>query len=206
MESNAVVAFQRVMNQFIKRHDLKYVNVYLDNRTVRGMDQIFYNENLKALKEAAKKDNFIFNKQKCLYNCTQIKLLGHLVGNGVIKPDPERVAALNDLQQPTTKKELQRILGLFSYYSKWVPNYSALIRPLLQTDSFLLSKDALNAFHVIKNKLSQATLQPIDEDLPFTVETDASDFAIAATLNQNNKPVAFHARTLSLVLNKSILL
>ena len=49
----------------------------------------------------------------------------------------------------------------------------------------------------MKNKLSQATLQPIDEDLPLTVETDASDFAIAATLNQNNKPVAFYARTLS---------
>ena len=153
--------------------------------------------NLKALKEAAKKDNFTFNEEKCLYNCTQIKLLGHLVGNGVIKPNPERVAALNDIQQPTTKKELQRILGLFSYYSKWIPNYSAHIRPLVQSDSFPLSKDALNAFHVMKNKLSQATLQPIDEDLPFTVETDASDFAIAATLNQNNKPVAFHARTLS---------
>ena len=50
---------------------------------------------------------------------------------------------------------------------------------------------------MIKNKLSQVTLQPIDEDLPFTVETDASDFAIAATLNQNSKPVAFYARTLS---------
>ena len=48
----------------------------------------------------------------------------------------------------------------------------------------------------MKNKLSQATLQPIDEDLLFTVETDASDFAIAATLNQNNKPMEFYARTL----------
>ena len=38
--TNAVPAFQRVMNQFIKRHDLKYVNVYLDNITVGGMDQI----------------------------------------------------------------------------------------------------------------------------------------------------------------------
>ena len=38
-----------------------------------------------------------------------------------------------------------------SYYSKWVTNYSALIRPLVQTDSFPLSKDELNAFHVIKN-------------------------------------------------------
>ena len=46
----------------------------------------------------------------------------------------------------------------------------------------------------MKNKLSQTTLQSIDEDLPSTVKTDASDFA-AATLNQNSKPVAFYART-----------
>ena len=169
------------------------------------MNQISYDENLKALKEAIKKDNFTFNEEKCFYNCTQIKLLRHLVGNGIIKPNPERVAALNDLQQPTTKKELQQILSLFSYYSKWVPNYSALIRPLVQTDSFPLSKGALNAFHVIKNKLSQATLQSIDEDLPFTGETDASDFAIAATLNQKTSQWHF-IHGLSLVLNKSILL
>ena len=102
--TNAVPAFQRVMNQFIKRHDLKNVNVYLDNITVGGMDQKSHNENLKALKEAAKKDNFTFNKEKCFYNCTQIKLLEHLVGNGVIKPDPERVAALNDLTTTYNKE------------------------------------------------------------------------------------------------------
>ena len=103
--TNAVSAFQRVMNQFIKRHDLKNVYV-LDNITVGGMEQISHDENLKALKKAAKKDDFTFNEKKSLRNCTQIKLLGHLVGNGVIKPDSERVAALNDLLQPTTKKEL----------------------------------------------------------------------------------------------------
>ena len=102
--TNAVPAFQRVINQFMKRHDLKYVNVYLDNITVGGMDQISHDENLKALKEAAKKDSFTFNEKKCLYNCTLIKRLKHLVRNGVIKPDPERVATLNDLQQPATKK------------------------------------------------------------------------------------------------------
>ena len=34
------------------------------------MDQKSHDENLKALKEAAKKDNFTFNEEKCLYNCT----------------------------------------------------------------------------------------------------------------------------------------
>ena len=36
-----------------------------------------------------------------------------------------------------------------------------------------------------------------NESLPFTVETDASDFAIAASMNEDGLPVAFHSRTLS---------
>ena len=37
----------------------------------------------------------------------------------------------------------------------------------------------------------------IDEDQSFVVETDASNVAISATLNQNGKPVAFFSRTLN---------
>ena len=68
---------------------------------------------------------------------------------------------------------------------------------MVQNEAFPLSNDAISAFHLMKNKLANATLHPIDEAVPFTVETDASDFTIAANLNQNRKPVAFHARTLS---------
>ena len=41
-----------------------------------------------------------------------------------------------------------------------------------------------------------AVVTAIDETIPFEVETDASEEAIAATLNQNGKPVAFFSRTL----------
>ena len=37
----------------------------------------------------------------------------------------------------------------------------------------------------------------INEDVPFVVETDASNVALSATLNQNNKPVAFFSRSLN---------
>jgi len=62
--------------------------------------------------------------------------------------------------------------------------------------SLPLDEDALRAIDIVKQDLASATLQPINESLPFTVETDASDFAIA-TLNQDGSPVAFHSRTLS---------
>ena len=37
----------------------------------------------------------------------------------------------------------------------------------------------------------------INENQKFVVETDASNVAISATLNENRKPVAFFSRTLN---------
>lgn len=39
--------------------------------------------------------------------------------------------------------------------------------------------------------VEKSVVKCIDEELLFTVETDASDFAIAATLNQEGRPVTF---------------
>ena len=47
----------------------------------------------------------------------------------------------------------------------------------------------------MKNKLAKATLQLINKAVPFSVKTDQSNFTIASTLNQIEKPVAFYART-----------
>ncbi|XP_059848515.1 uncharacterized protein LOC132406667 [Hypanus sabinus] len=39
-------------------------------------------------------------------------------------------------------------------------------------------------------------MHAVDETIPFQVESDASDFTLAATLNQASRPVAFFSRTL----------
>ena len=200
--TNAVPALQRVINEFIANHNLKCVNAYLENITVGGMTQKEHDDNLAALRLAAEVDQFTFNEEKSQCSCTEISLLRYRVGGGVIKPDPQRVKALQDLPTSTTKKELQRIMGLFAYYAKWIPYYSATIRPLTKTEKLPLDDEARQALNTLKDQLARASLHPIDESIPFTVETDASDFAIAATLNQNGRPVAFHARTLSVAEQK----
>ena len=122
---------------------------------------------------------------------------GYLVENGLIKPDSERIADLENMNDPKTNEELQRVLGLFGYYAKWIPNLFDIVKPLVQNMHFLLSEEAANALKVMKQKFAQSTLQPIDEALPSTVETDASDCVIGETLNQNGKPIAFHVCILS---------
>ena len=92
---------------------------------------------------------------------------------------------------------MQRALGMFAYYSKWIPNFSDIANPLYKSNKFPLDSKAEEAFKKLKDLLSKATLSSIDESCPFVVESDASDVAVSATLNQRGRPVAFMSRMLS---------
>lgn len=67
---------------------------------------------------------------------------------------------------------------------------------LLNCKSFPLAQDAVDAFHEMKRMLETAVVRAIDDKIPFVVETDASDYALAATLSQDGRPVAFFSRCL----------
>ena len=157
---------------------------------------------MKAFNEAAATWHLTFSESKTQLSKSEIALLGSKVSYQSIKPDPDRVQSLLDMSIPKTTKELQRMVGLLAYYARWVPNNSSRIRPLIKASVFPLTREPVTAIKDLKQALANATLHPINDRLPLTVETDAFDFAIAATLNQDIRPVAFHSRTLSSIEQK----
>jgi len=108
-----------------------------------------------------------------------------------VKPDPQRLQPLLDLPPQSIAKELKRVSGMFSYYSKCISNFSEKASPLLHASTFPLDDDTLNSFQILKDDLAKACLSAIGDDLLFEVETDASDFALAAILPQDGRPMAF---------------
>ncbi|XP_076049681.1 uncharacterized protein LOC143030418 [Oratosquilla oratoria] len=68
---------------------------------------------------------------------------------------------------------------------------------LLPLTLFLLGPEAPKAIDDLKEESGKAVVGPIDEIIPLVAETEASDTAISATLNQAGRPVAFFSRTLT---------
>ncbi|GMF42250.1 unnamed protein product [Phytophthora fragariaefolia] len=105
--------------------------------------------------------------------------------------------------------DLRKWLGLANFLHKYSANYAEMARPLTN----LLKKDAVwswtseaqQAFEAIKNSLQSALILALpDEDRPFNVVCDASDFAIGCALLQvdaegRERVVSFQSRQLKAV-------
>ena len=193
---NGVAAFQRVIDDIIHIEKLDGTYAYLDNITVAGDDQFQHDQNVRRFMEVVKKHRFTLNEEKTIRSVSSINILGYLVSHNTIKPDPERMEPLLKLPLPSDPAALKRALGLFSYYSRWIDKFSDRIQPLIGDPDFPLSEDCKNAFEEIKLSIVNASVvNPSDSEI-LVLETDASDLALSASLNQGGKPVAFFSRTL----------
>ena len=134
--------------------------------------------------------------------------LGHVVGNGEVRPEESKCRAVETFPLPVTKKQVRAFLGLTGYYRKFIPDYATVAAPL--TD--LTRKNAPNqvnwsescdvAFRKLKKSLcSCPVIKSPDFDRPFILQTDASDRGIGAVLSQTDEagdehPIAFYSRKL----------
>lgn len=88
--------------------------------------------------------------------------LGHVVGHGYIKPDPEKVASIKRLKAPANVTGIRAFLGLVGYYRKYIPGFAKISKPLTRLTSadvkFEWSGTEQAAFEQLQHQLSEATM------------------------------------------------
>uniref|UniRef100_A0A674N814 Reverse transcriptase/retrotransposon-derived protein RNase H-like domain-containing protein n=1 Tax=Takifugu rubripes TaxID=31033 RepID=A0A674N814_TAKRU len=134
--------------------------------------------------------------------------LGFVIEKGHLRANPSKVAAVKEWPVPTTRKQLQRLLGFANFYRRFIRNYSRLAAPLTRLTSpkltFVWSPVEQQAFKKLKNMFTNApVLTYPDPERQFVVEVDASDSGVGAVLSQRHStdnelhPCAFFSRRLS---------
>ena len=75
------------------------------------------------------------NLEKCDFGKPEVKLVGHIVGSGCCKADPERTQAMSEMTRPSTKRELRKFLGAMGYYRDYIPQFAQIAKPLTDLTS-----------------------------------------------------------------------
>jgi len=103
------------MDNFVSNESLNDTFAYLDDITICVRDQAHHDRNLENFLAAAKRKNLTYNEDKCVFSTRILSILGCVVSEGEIKPDPERLKSLQQLPPPSDIKSEKRVIGLFSH-------------------------------------------------------------------------------------------
>ena len=154
-----------------------------------------------------KEEDLHLKLTKCAFDQTEVEYLGLVVRDGEVLMDPTKLKAMEQWEPPKLVKVIRSFIGFCNFYRKFIPNFSALARPLHDLTkkgvNFHWGKDQDNAFIKLKETfLSALVIKMPDTTKPFFVMTDTSLMALGGVLMQKDSngdlhPWAYHSATFS---------
>ena len=178
------------------------VDKSMDDIIVWGQNKEEHDRSLQQVLQAAQEVNLKLNRDKCKFGVTQLTFLGDLL----IKPDPTKVSAINNMRKPECKQDVQRFLGMVTYLAKWIPELSDKSAPLRQLlDEKIMwqwSHEQEQSFQILKQVItSHPVLQYYDPKKGIKISSDASQDGLGAVILQQHDgkllPVAFASRAMT---------
>ena len=116
-----------------------------------------------------------------------------------------KIQAIQDWPKPRKVRDIMSFLGFANFYCHFIYGYSEITVPLMRLTRkdvpWVFSDNCQESFEKLKKAfVTTPVLTHWIPDTPIMVETDASDYALAAVLSiqtpdGNYHPVAFHSRT-----------
>ena len=204
--TNAPATFQAFIQDTL-RDLLDVVCVaYMDDILIFSKGQEQHDHDVSAVLERLRAARLYANAKKCEFDKPCVDYLGFAIGSDGVRMNPKKLDTILSWPAPRSVKDVQSFLGFCNFYRCFISHYSQIALPLVALTQkstlqpFALNPDALGAFEQLHASfLSAPVLRHFDPNLPITLVTDTSDFALSGILHQPDDsallhPVAFHSR------------
>lgn len=123
---NSPSTFQRVMDNVLRDLQNVICLVYLDDIIVFSVSLQEHMVNLERVFKRLRESNFKIQMDKSEFLKLETSYLGHVISKDGIKPNPDKIAAIQKFPIPKTATEIKRFLGLLGYYRKFIPDFARL--------------------------------------------------------------------------------
>jgi hypothetical protein len=176
-------------------------DVLLDSETLEEQGIV-----LRNTLETARKNDVTFRMSKCTFAQSEVEYTGHVMTGEGVRISKEKVRAIEEMPEPANREEVRTLLGLATYLSKYIPNFSDITEPLREvikkktedTVGFFFEEPQREAFEKLKTALCQApVLRFYSLTEPLTLSCDASQGGLGAVLFQGDQPIAYASKTLT---------
>ncbi|XP_068332919.1 uncharacterized protein [Pyrus communis] len=128
--TNASAAFMDLMNRVFLPYLDRFVIVFIDDILVYSKSKAEHIRHLTLVLKRLREHQLYAKFSKCQFWLDQVAFLGHIISAQGVLVDPQKVAAVENWEQPRTVTEVRSFLGLAGYYRRFVKNFSVIALPL----------------------------------------------------------------------------
>ena len=211
--TNAPAIFQSMMFDIFRDILDIFVVVYLDDILVFSPDLDSHIRHVSIVLQRLMENKLYAKLSKCVFDSHSVEFLGYIVSADGISMAVDKVDAVRSWNAPRNQKGVMSFLGFTNFYRRFIRDYSRIALPLTSLlkkgAPFSWTSECEDSFQQLKSVFtdtisSKSFLFHIDPNLPFLLETDASNYAIGSVLSQfptsstdnlvDTRPVAFYSR------------
>ena len=183
--------------------------IYLNNILIYLNNMSKHHRYVKEVLKHLCKAGLYTKAEKCEFYSKSVEYLGYILSPSGLTMSNDKVKIIQGWLEPKEVKDTQSFLGFTNFYHWFIFNYSDIVIPLTCLTWKDISwkfdfsyRDSFNSFK--KSFISTSILTHWISNVQLIVETDASDYALAAILsivNEDNEVhlVSFHSCTFTVV-------
>lgn len=192
---NAAQTFQRFIHAVLS--EFEFCLSYIDDILVFSKSFEEHLTHLGKIFSRLRRFGLVVNADKCVFAQPEVTFLSHHIDHSGIRPDSNRIEAIDKFEPPKTVVELQRFLGMVNFYRRFMPHAAEEQAPLTaflggrkkKSDKSPIkwNVEAEASFQKCKDRLKEAvTLAYPHNDAPLSLAVDASgsDTAMGAAVHQ----------------------
>jgi transposase InsO family protein len=204
-------AFQRLVDMIIMQNMGGNIFCYVDDVLCYSETEKAHLLHLTKLFAILRKFGMKLNMDKSLFARNKVAHLGHILTSTGVQMDTTKLKKMEDLPTPKTRKQLKGLLGIASYYRRFVPDFAKIVRPmtnlLRQDEIFEWKEKQENARKILLDALKVADeLEYILQKSVKIITIGFDEHTLSAMLSQerkmddgkkNEKPILFASKVLS---------
>jgi hypothetical protein len=203
---NSPGTFMELMNYVFEKQLDKFVIVFLDDVLVFSKDLKEHERHMRDVLQILRENRLYAKGEKCDLVRREVDFLGHRLGADGLAKEVSKTEAIEKWPQPKSKSEVRQFLGLAGYYRKFVKGFSEIAQPLTRltgsTVQFQWEEREERSFSELKRVLVEEVVLALpDSTKPFVINTDASEHALGAVLQQDQgdglRPIGFMSKMIS---------
>jgi hypothetical protein len=121
-----------LMNKVFMDYLDKFVVVFIEDILIFSKNEEEHGQHLRMVLQKLRENQLYAKLNKCQFWLKEVSFLGHIISEGGISIDPNKVKDVLSWNTPQNVLNNRSFLGLIGYYRRFIKGFSNIFKPMTE--------------------------------------------------------------------------